>query len=421
MTATTRHWGGEMSSSLVEEYPYIYKRVYHKPIQLATHLQAVAVQVTLGSTPVNILSVYTPSRKRLTTQDLSHLIRGLNGHILITGDFNGHNYSWGSLSNDIRGDVLEGFTDKNNLCILNDGSPTYLKPQAQHSQKPTSAIDLSICTPDRTLRCTWEVLSDTHGSDHYPVLISVSLTSADTDQVGDSNHWVFPKADWEQFAESCMDKITGHILQDQDPLTSFVELVISAAKDSIPRATTVPKKSNTWFDEECREMLRARRALDRKVHRGGGPRAETLMSFRRTQAQARRLFTLKAKHQHPNQACVRQGEENIWQKCLPTQAVSKREGWCFHGWPLPMSMQQHSQITSLPTTAQDSRQSRNRMRRSESTSLLTISKSTTNPSGWGISGVPSWKPNPVPLDLMESTTIYWNISLRTHWKSSKIS
>ena len=60
---------------------YIKKGLYHKPIQLATHLQAVAVQVTLGSTPVNILSIYTPSPKRLTTQDLSRLIRGLNGHI----------------------------------------------------------------------------------------------------------------------------------------------------------------------------------------------------------------------------------------------------------------------------------------------------------------------------------------------------
>ena len=89
---------------------------------------------------------------------------------------------------------------------------------------------------------------------------------------------------------------------------------------------------------------------------------------------------------------------------------------------LPMSMQQHSQITPpLPTSVQDSRQSRNRMRRSESTSLLTILKSTTNPSGWEISDVPSSRPNLMPLDLMGSTTIYWNISLRTHWKSSKIS
>ena len=83
----------------------------------------------------------------LYTKFRSRLIRGLNGQILIKGDFNGHSYSWGNLSNDTRGDVIERFTEKNSLCILNNGSPTYLKPQAQHSQNPTSAIDLSICTP----------------------------------------------------------------------------------------------------------------------------------------------------------------------------------------------------------------------------------------------------------------------------------
>ena len=100
--------------------------------------------------------------------------------------------------------------------------------------------------------------------------MSVPPTTADTDHGGDSNNWVFPRADWERSAESCMDKITGHILQDQDPFTSYVELVISAAKYSIPSATTVPKKAYPRFDDECREMLKARQALDRKVHRGGG-------------------------------------------------------------------------------------------------------------------------------------------------------
>ena len=140
---------------------------------------------------------------------------------------------------------------------------------------------------------TEEVLPYTHGSDHYLILTSVPPTSGDTEQGGDPSHWVFSKADWELFAELCMDKITGDILHDPDPLTSFVGRVIDAAKDSKSRATAVPKRSNPWFDEQCREMLNTRQALDRKVHRGDGPRVETLMSFRRTQAQARRLFTQK--------------------------------------------------------------------------------------------------------------------------------
>ena len=249
---------------------YVKKGLYHKPIQLDTHPQAVAVQVTLGGTPVTILSAYTPSPDHPKTQDLSRLLRGVNGHILITGDFNGHNYSWGSLSTDTRGDVIERFTDRNNMCILKYGSPTYLKPQVQHSQNPTSAIDLSICIPGLALRCTWEVLPETHGSDHYPVLIAVPPSSGDTDQGSDPSLRVFSKADWQQFAELCRDKITDDILRDQDPLTSYAAHVIHAAKDSIPRATTIPKKCNPLFDEECREMLNTRRALDRKVHRGRG-------------------------------------------------------------------------------------------------------------------------------------------------------
>ena len=57
---------------------------------------------------------------------------------------------------------------------------------------------------------------------------------------------------------------------------------------------------------------------------------------------------------------------------------------------------------SSATTMQDSRQSRNRMRRSDLTWLLTIMRSKT---GWEMSRVPSWRPNPVPLDLMGSTTV----------------
>ena len=70
------------------------------------------------------------------------------------------------------------------------------------------------------------------------------------------------------------------------------------------------------------------------------------------------------------------------------------------------SKQLHSQmIPPLPTTVQDSRPSRNRMRRFQSTSLLTTLNSTTNPSDWETSGTPSLRSNPVPLDLMGSTTI----------------
>ena len=84
------------------------------------------------------------------------------------------------------------------------------------------------------------------------------------------------------------------------------------------------------------------------------------------------------------------------------------------------SMQRPSQISRpVPTTVPDSRPSRLKIRGSESTSTLTTLKSTKSLSDCELSSVPSWRPNPVPLDLTGSTTTYWNTSLRTHQRSSR--
>ena len=189
----------------------------------------IAVQVTLGGTPITILSVYIPGINHLTTRDLSNLIRNIRDQILMTGDFNGHNYMWGSHDIDTRGEIIERFTDKHNLCILNDGTHTYLKPQAQHVNRPTSTIDLTISTPGLALRSVWEVLPDTHGSDHYPILTSILPSVEEMQPSCDPSHWVFSKANWEEFHDVCLESISEDILGEADPLHSFVEHITKAA------------------------------------------------------------------------------------------------------------------------------------------------------------------------------------------------
>ena len=56
---------------------------------------------------------------------------------------------------------------------------------------------------------------------------------------------------------------------------------------------TIPKKSNPWFDQECRDALKTRRALDNKVKHGCGPHQGTLISFKRAQVRARQFFNQK--------------------------------------------------------------------------------------------------------------------------------
>ena len=61
--------------------------------------------------------------------------------------------------NNSRGDRVDDFITDNNVCLLNDGSYTYLHP----------AIDLSLCSPDILMEIDFMVESDLYGSDHFPI------------------------------------------------------------------------------------------------------------------------------------------------------------------------------------------------------------------------------------------------------------
>ena len=59
---------------------------------------------------------------------------------MLLGDFNGHNVLWGSKDNDDRGELIEDFITKNDICLMNDKSNTFLD-----SGKGTfSALDLYV-------------------------------------------------------------------------------------------------------------------------------------------------------------------------------------------------------------------------------------------------------------------------------------
>ena len=41
---------------------------------------------------------------------------------ILLGDFNGHNILWGGQNNDSRGELIENFITKNDICINSDRS-----------------------------------------------------------------------------------------------------------------------------------------------------------------------------------------------------------------------------------------------------------------------------------------------------------
>ena len=62
---------------------------------------------------------------------------------MLLGDFNGHNVLWGSNDNDHRGELIEDFITKNDICLMNDKSHTFL----DSGKGSLSALDLSLRHP----------------------------------------------------------------------------------------------------------------------------------------------------------------------------------------------------------------------------------------------------------------------------------
>ena len=117
-----------------------------REIKLVTNLQAVAVSVTHNK-DIAICSVYIPPNFHLETEHLDRLLKQHPSPSLLVSDFNGHNILWGCKDNNPKGNIIEDFITKNNLCLMNDNSYTYL----HLATGKFSSLDLSLCHPSLLL------------------------------------------------------------------------------------------------------------------------------------------------------------------------------------------------------------------------------------------------------------------------------
>ena len=143
------------------------------PVSLNSQLQAVAVKVFLGRF-YTLCSLYLSPGVSVFRADLVTLMQDLSSPLLLLGDLNGRHPLWGDdgVLNS-RGNLIASFIEDEHLEVFNTGDVT-------HFHSPTgifTSIDLSLCSPNCLLDFNWRVLSDLHGSDHFPIL----LTSIDSE------------------------------------------------------------------------------------------------------------------------------------------------------------------------------------------------------------------------------------------------
>lgn len=103
-------------------------------------------------------------------------------------DFNSHSPLWGGSHTNRKGKILEDFIINNDLCLLNDGSKTFL----HFGHGTYTATDLTICVPELLLDFSWKTWDDLCGSDHFPLII----TSEELGIQQRIPRWQLKKANW---------------------------------------------------------------------------------------------------------------------------------------------------------------------------------------------------------------------------------
>ena len=142
--------------------------------------------------------VYTPNF-HLETEHLDTLLKQLSSPYILVGDFNGHNILWGCKDNNPKCNIIEDFITRNDLCLMNDKSHTYLHP----ATGKFSSLDLFMCHPSLLLDFDWTVSEDQHGSDHFPVIIE-SVNNSTNDH---NAKWKLNKAYWKLYHSLCEESL----------------------------------------------------------------------------------------------------------------------------------------------------------------------------------------------------------------------
>lgn len=150
-----------------------------------------------------------PTRSaKITLTDLDNIVK----HNIVNSFF--HLYSWkilivrtlnGVVITATQGMRNEDFIENNPLCLLNDGSNTYLHP----GHGTYWASNLTICQPEIFLDPSWKIWHDLKGSARFPVIITINGRG----QESSIPRWQIKKANWYQFQILCYERYVQILLR----------------------------------------------------------------------------------------------------------------------------------------------------------------------------------------------------------------
>ena len=264
----------------------INRRIFYQPIQINTDLQVAAARVYLDKI-YTICSLYLPHIP-VNERDLVNLIQQLQPPFLIMGDLNSRSPLWGDdgiSSPNAKGQLIERIMLNEPISILNTGS----KPTHYHIQTNSySIIDLCLCSPDCIPDFEYSVIPMLHGSDHYP--IKLSLIESDENGPAKMIKYNINKANWSQYNELTK---TEEKIENFNSVNTAIEYIINlitkAADQAIPKTSpNFPKPPVPWWNNELKQARKERNRAERLLKRQYS--IENKIAYKRRKARFRYLI-----------------------------------------------------------------------------------------------------------------------------------
>ncbi|KAL8598089.1 hypothetical protein ACOMHN_030375 [Nucella lapillus] len=132
------------------------------------------------------------------------------------------------------GDHLANTILNSRLVVLKDGSFTRIGQPGQRS----SAIDLTLTSPDLSLDAEWTIGTDHLQSDHLPLHLVLHKADPTPAEIDTSPKFLYHKADWELLALKLTSECKNHDPRDPDINTHYENIrsmILRAAEATIPK------------------------------------------------------------------------------------------------------------------------------------------------------------------------------------------
>lgn len=231
----------------------------------ANHIELLLGKVWLSSNKsLYVCSIYSPPRGsnlRFTDpfawSSALQLFESYNP-ILIGGDFNGKSHLWSSniSTPDTEGHKIEDAISLANFVCLNNGTDTWISSDLSSS----SALDITLASPSLVNHCHWQTLNYPHGSDHYPIIITID--NLNPNPTFGRPAFSTANIDWLHFQTEC-NKFTENfnILYNNlnytynNLIDNIHQTLISSGASKQPINNIRKKTPAPWWDDECSNII----------------------------------------------------------------------------------------------------------------------------------------------------------------------